>query len=97
MTRVIVAAAALALACACSESREKAIEKINQDEQTVKWASAAVNQVIRNSPDCEAAKPLMEEAYQRIEEARKKVTAPATGATLDALKAQVDRVARACP
>lgn len=98
MTREIVAIGSLALAlAACGSSREKAIEKISHDEAIVKRAGAAVNEVIRNSPDCAVAKPLMAEAYQRIAEARQQVSAPATGATLDALKAQVDRVASACP
>ena len=86
----------LALA-ACENSREKAIEKIKEDEETIKRASAVVNEVIRNSTDCEVAKPLMDEAYQRIEEAEQLVQAPASRATLGALRAQVDRVAQVCP
>jgi len=98
MTRSIVALGSLALALvACENRREPAIQQISHDRQVVKRAGAAVNEVIRNSPDCAVAKPLMAEAYQRIEEARSQVSAPASGATLDALKAQVDRVARACP
>jgi hypothetical protein len=56
-----------------------------------------VNEVIRNAADCEVARPLLTEAYQRIEDARTEVTVPASRATLDALKIQVDRVAQACP
>jgi hypothetical protein len=99
MHRDIVAVGALALAlAACGESsREKAIKKVNQDEEILKRAGAAVNEVVRNSPDCEVAKPLMQEAYQRIKDAGQQVTAPASRTTLDALKAQVDRVARVCP
>ena len=47
--------------------------------------------------DCDVAKPLIVEAYKRIEEADKSVSAPATHQTLGALKLQVDRVAQACP
>ena len=36
-------------------------------EETIKKASAVVNEVLRNSPDCEAAKPLLAEAYKKIE------------------------------
>ena len=98
MTREIVAMGTLALAvAACGGSREKAIEKISPDEAILKRAGAAVNEVIRNSLDCAAAKPLMAEAYQRIDEARRQVSAPASGATLGALQAQLDRVASACP
>jgi hypothetical protein len=81
----------------CDNRREKAIERIKDDEETVKKASAAVNEVLRSSTDCDAAKPLMAEAYKRIEEADKEVSAPATHQTLGALKAQVDRIAQVCP
>lgn len=85
------------LGAACGEYRkEKAIQQIKTDEET-KQASAVVNEVIRNTADCDAAKALIPEAYKRIEEARRKVTAPASGPTLDALKVQVDRVAQVCP
>lgn len=98
MTRRIAALGTLALViAACDNSREKAIRQIHQDEEILKRAGAAVNEVIRNSPDCEVARPLMSEAYQRIGEARSQVNAPASRATLDALQAQVDRVARVCP
>lgn len=82
---------------ACTNRREEAIKKIGHDEEAIKKASGAVNAVIRNSTDCTVAKPLLPEAYQRIEEARAEVSVPATQQTLDALKAQVDRVAQACP
>ena len=82
---------------ACDNGRVKAIERIKDDEETIKKASAAVNEVLRNSTDCDAAKPLMAEAYKKIEEADKQVTAPATHQTLGALKAQVDRIAQVCP
>ena len=98
MGRNLVAIGTLALALvACDDSREKAIKKVNQDEELIKKAGAAVNEVIRNSPDCDVAKPLMQEAYQRIQEAKQQATVPASQATLDALKAQVDRIARVCP
>jgi hypothetical protein len=97
MTRENVALGLTLALAACGGSREKAIERISHDEAIVKRAGAAVNEVIRNAPDCAVARPLMQEAYQRIEEARQQVSAPATRATLDALQAQVDRVASACP
>jgi hypothetical protein len=86
------------LGLACERiSHEKAISRIKDDEETVKHAGAAVNEVLRNMADCDVAKPLIAEAYKRIEEADKIVSAPATHSTLGALKAQVDRVAQACP
>jgi hypothetical protein len=88
----------LALAAAgCEDRRKKAIEKVDHDQEVLRKAGAAVNEVIRNSPDCEVAKPLIAEAYQRIEDARQQVSVPASQQTLDALKVQVDRVAQVCP
>ena len=88
----------LAMAAAgCEDRRKKAIEKVDHDQEILRRAGAAVNEVIRNSPDCAVAKPLVTEAYQRIEDARPQVSFPASQQTLDALKAQVDRVAGACP
>jgi len=98
MKRRMVVVGLLALAAAgCEDRRQKAIESIDRDREILRKAGAAVNEVIRNSPDCEVAKPLMTEAYQRIEDARREVSAPASQQTLDALKVQVDRVAQACP
>lgn len=85
------------VALACTDRRKEAIEKISHDEEIIKKASGAVNEVIRNSTDCETARSLVPEARQRIAEAREQVSAPATQATLGALEAQVDRVAQACP
>jgi nitrogenase subunit NifH len=88
----------LALAAAgCEDRRKKAIEKVDHDQEILRKAGAAVNEVIRNAPDCEVAKPLLTEAYQRIDDARRQVTVPASQETLDALKVQVDRVAQVCP
>jgi hypothetical protein len=96
--RGLVVAVLLAVALGgCKDRRKEAVEKVDHDAAAISKASGAVNAVIRNSPDCAAAKPLIPEAYQRIEEARKIVDAPATRETLDALKAQVDRVAELCP
>ncbi len=98
MNRGLLALACLALAlAACENRREKAIQKISHDDDVLGKVNAAVNEVIRNSPDCEVAKPLIPEAYQKIADARKEVSAPATQATLDALKVQVDRIAQVCP
>jgi len=88
----------LALAAAgCEDRRKKAIEKVDHDQEILRKAGAAVNEVIRNASDCEVAKPLLAEAYQRIDDARRQVTVPASQETLDALKVQVDRVAQVCP
>jgi hypothetical protein len=96
--RGVLLAVLLALAIGgCKDRRKEEIDKVDHDAAAIKKASAAVNQVIRNSTDCTAAKPLIPEAYQRIDEARQVVDAPATHETLAVLKTQVDRVAELCP
>ena len=85
------------VACGAAESRKKAVEKVDHDQEAIRKAGAAVNEVIRNQADCEVAKPLIPEAYQRIEAARKEVSVPASQETLNVLKVQVDRVAQVCP
>jgi hypothetical protein len=98
MRRRVLFAAVLALAvAACENRREKAMKQISHDEEILQRVNGAVNEVIRNAPDCEVAKPLVKEAYQRIDQARTQLTAPASGQTLEALKVQVDRVAQVCP
>lgn len=81
----------------CQDKRQKAIEKVGEDEAILKKVNGAVNEVIRNAADCEVAKPAMKEAYGRIDEARAQVTLAASQQTLDALKVQVDRIAQVCP
>lgn len=96
--RMVLVVGILALAATgCEDRRKKAIEKVDHDQEILRRAGAAVNEVIRNSLDCAVAKPLMTEAYQLIEDARPQVSVPASQQTLDALKSQVDRVARSCP
>jgi len=96
--RGVVLTVLLALALGgCKDRHKEAIDNVDHDAEAMRKASAAVNQVIRNSPDCTAAKPLMPEAYERIEEARRVVKAAASQQVLNMLKAQVDRVAEVCP
>jgi hypothetical protein len=90
---VLLAAAVLG----CQDRRKQAIERIGQDEAILKKVNGAVNEVIRNAADCEVAKPLLTEAYGRINEARPQLTLGASQQTLDALKVQLDRVAQVCP
>jgi hypothetical protein len=98
MRRWALAVAVLAVALGgCEDRRKKAMERVGHDEELLRKVGAAVNEVVRNAADCEVAKPLMTEAYQRIDDARKEATVPASQPTLDALKSQVDRVAQACP
>jgi len=93
---LLVAILGLALG-GCENRTKKAVETVDHDAEYISKASGAVNAVVRAQTDCAAAKPLIPEAYQRIDEAREVVSAPATQQTLDALEAQVERVEQFCP
>jgi hypothetical protein len=87
----------LALAFAGCEQKQKGMENLAHDQEVMKIASAAANEVVRNATDCTVAKPLVPEAYRQIDEAKKNARAGASQQILDTLKAQVDRVAQLCP
>ena len=88
----------LGLTVGCGADRRKeAVDKVDHDAEYISKASGAVNAVIRAQTDCNEAKPLIPEAYARIDAAREVVDAPATHETLDALEAQVERVDQLCP
>jgi len=98
----MIARAALVLSLAvaltaCEDPRKKQIEQVGADQAVLQKVSGVVSEVLRNATECETAKPLTVEAYARIEDAGPQLRAPASRQTLDALKSQVDRVARACP
>jgi hypothetical protein len=107
---VIRAAAAmgclLALAAGCSgdkppETRSQDIDdqaaRIGSDTKVLQDAQQSVNEVVRNAPDCEAAKASMAEANRKLEEAAGQVQTAAGRATLEAMRQQVRRVAELCP
>jgi hypothetical protein len=71
--------------------------RIANDTKVLQDAQASVNAVVRNAPDCEAAKASMEEANRKIEEAAGKVQTATGRTTLDAMRQQVRRVAELCP
>ena len=94
---ILVLAAVSLVSMGCEDPRKQAIEKIDADAEIMGRVSTAVNAAVRNSTDCEVAKPLLTEAYQRIDEARGQIRVAASRTTLEMLKVQVDRVARLCP
>ena len=71
--------------------------RIANDTEVLADAQEAVNAVVRNAPDCEAAKASMEEANRKIAEAAGEVQTATGRATLDAMRQQVRRVAELCP
>ncbi len=94
---ILLLVAVSLLSVACEDPRKKQIETINTDAELMARAGTAVGEVVRNETDCEVAKPLLTEAYQRIEEAQGKVQVAASQQTLAMMKTQVDHVARMCP
>jgi len=97
MKRLIAVVFVASMLAGCEDPKKKQIQTINQDAELMGRAQAAVNEVIRNAPDCEVARPLLDEAYQRLEEAQGRVRLAASRQTLAMMKIQVDRVAQACP
>ena len=96
MKRALVATL-LSLGCLGCEEKQAKMENLAADNEVVKAASAAANEVIRNATDCAVAKPLIPDAYRQIDEARQNTKAQASHQILDTLKTQVDRVAELCP
>jgi uncharacterized coiled-coil DUF342 family protein len=96
MKRALGLVVVLLAAVACEE-KQKAMENLAADQEVMKAASAAANEVVRNATDCGAAKPLIPEAYRQIDEARRRAKAAASRQILDTLQQQVDRVAQLCP
>lgn len=82
---------------ACTEKQQKPMENLAHDQEIMRGASAAANEVVRSATDCEAARPLIPEAYRKLEEAEARVQAEASRQILQTLRTQVDRVAELCP
>ena len=87
----------VSLAFVGCEEKQKSMENLGHDQEIMKAASAAANEVIRNATDCAAAKPLVPEAYRAIDEARTNAKAATSQTILNTLKEQVDRIAQLCP
>jgi len=107
---VSVSAGALAIGClvaltACgggapepkADDLGEQAARIGNDTEVLQDAQQAVNEVVRNAPDCQAAKASMAEANAKIEDAAARVQTAAGRTTLDAMRKQVARVAELCP
>ncbi len=93
----VLAVLVVSLASVACEEKQKSMENLGSDQEIMKAASAAANEVVRNATDCAVAKPLVPEAYRAIDEARANAKAATSQQVLDTLKQQVDRVAQVCP
>jgi hypothetical protein len=67
------------------------------DTELMRAATAAVNEAVRAGSDCEAAKPLADEAQQKLDELEPQVGTTTGRVALDSLRAQLRRVQQACP
>ena len=70
---------------------------IAADTAVVREAQAAVNEVVRNAPDCPAARAAIAEAKARLEEATGKIRTTAGRTSLDTMRQQMSRVEQLCP
>jgi hypothetical protein len=69
---------------------------IASDTQTLREASAAVNELIRVQDDCEQARPLVPKAQAALDTAGQRVRTVAGRASLDSMRAQVRGLSQAC-
>ena len=99
--RVLLAPLAAVLLVGCGKEAKKdlgsQVGDIASDTAVLRQAQGAVNEVIRNAADCDAAKPAIAEAHRALEEALSKVRTATGRTTLEALRKQVSNVAEACP
>ena len=100
----VLAVAVCSVACAEAKAPERGSDdigaqtaRITADNQLLADVQQSVNEVVRNAPDCEAAKASMEEANRKIADADGKVQTATGRTTLDAMRTQVKRVAELCP
>ena len=83
-------------AAACFKEKEAPLH-VGQDRAVLQDVTAAVNEVIRNAADCDAAKAAMPDAERRLSEAYGKVKEPVSQETLKVLAAQLKGIRDACP
>jgi hypothetical protein len=67
------------------------------DTQALREASAAVNEVIRAGTDCEAARPAIAAAKQKLDDVDRALKTATGKVTLASLRKQMESVAQLCP
>jgi len=89
----------LPLAAACSGGSDlgESAGQAGGDTRVVKEAQAAVNEVIRNTTDCAAARAAWPEAQRKLDEADKAVQTATGRTTLQMLRKQARTVIDNCP
>jgi hypothetical protein len=85
---------------ACGEiGQKRAVEtaKIKNDTDLLGDASAAVNEMLRAQPECDAVRRHMIVAKQKVEAAAGHIATPVGQTTLDSLRAQIRGAEQSCP
>lgn len=80
-----------------SKSLGQQTADITSDTRLLREASAAVNEVIRNQDDCAVARPAIEAATAKLDEAAGRVRTQAGQVSLQSMRTQVGNVANICP
>jgi hypothetical protein len=97
----VVLVAALGIACKEKELPKEGLgqrtAEITADTSVLRDAQGAVNEVLRNAGDCDAARPHIAVARTKLSEAGAKIQTIAGRTTLDALQKQLNDVAQNCP
>jgi len=75
----------------------EALDDTRWDTEVLGRANTTANEVVRNAGDCEVAKPIIQEARVRLDEAEPKLRTAAGRTSLEALRTQVAKVADLCP
>lgn len=108
MRRAVVAVLSALVVCGCGKAKggaepEKKSDlgtsaaNVASDTALLREAQGAANEVLRNATDCDAARAALPEANRQLDEAAPKVRTPVGRQTLDALRTQVNTIARNCP
>ena len=98
MRRMAILGILLALGgCKSEPDPSSSTEKIVDDDQTLKEASAAANEVVRAAGDCEAVKAALPAARQKLSEVEGRVRTQTGKVSLGAIKKRMEDVASMCP
>ncbi|MBN2369450.1 MAG: hypothetical protein JXO72_03085 [Vicinamibacteria bacterium] len=70
---------------------------VEHDKRVMSKASAAVNEVVRGIPDCEAVNAALPEAEREIEQAQRRVRTSVGRQMLEAMQHQLRKARTFCP
>jgi len=101
MQRLTLASCCMLVLTACTGDKKEnvgtAAGNMAADTQVVKAAQAAVNDVIRAAPDCDAVKAALPAATRALDDADRAVKTETGRGTLRTLRKQMQTTADTCP